>query len=57
MEAHNTASTGIPGLDRTIDRLRLGDNVVWQVDATSDFTEVTLPYVRRALEEAARPAG
>ena len=50
MEAHNTASTGIPGLDRTIDRLRLGDNVVWQVDATGDFTEVTLPYVRRALE-------
>jgi len=50
MEAHNTASTGIPGLDRTVDRLRLGDNVVWQVDATSDFTEVALPYVRRALE-------
>ena len=26
-------STGIPGLDQTIDMLRLGDNVVWQVQS------------------------
>lgn len=50
MEPHNSASTGIPGLDRTVDRLRLGDNVVWQVDSPADFAEVVLPYVRRALE-------
>ncbi|MDN5963141.1 MAG: PEP/pyruvate-binding domain-containing protein [Actinomyces sp.] len=50
MEAHASASTGIPGLDRTVDGLRAGDNVVWQVDSTADFAEVTLPFVRATLE-------
>ena len=50
MDAHASASTGIPGLDRTVDGLRAGDNVVWQVDSTADFAEVTLPFVRATLE-------
>lgn len=51
MESHRGASTGIPGLDRTIDHLRLGDNVVWQVDSVADFAEVAAPFVARTLAE------
>ena len=31
MSQTRRVSTGVPGLDRIIDDLRLGDNVVWQV--------------------------
>lgn len=51
MEPFGQASTGIPGLDRTIDHLRLGDNVVWQVDSVEDFQRVATPYVHRALTD------
>lgn len=51
MEPSGVASTGIAGLDRTIDRLRLGDNVVWQVDAITDFEEVCAPFIARAIAE------
>lgn len=49
MEPFGRASTGIPGLDRTIDHLRLGDNVVWQVDSVADFAHVVAPYVAHAV--------
>jgi hypothetical protein len=32
MKSINWASTGISGLDRIINNLRKGDNVVWQVN-------------------------
>ncbi|MDO5499137.1 MAG: PEP/pyruvate-binding domain-containing protein [Propionibacteriaceae bacterium] len=48
MDNYNAVSTGIPGLDRVIDGLRLGDNVVWQVDSVDDYRRVVEPYVERA---------
>ena len=48
------ASTGITGLDDTIDDLRLGDNVVWQVDSEADFVAVAEPFVARALADGRR---
>lgn len=47
----NRVSTGITGLDRTIDMLRLGDNVVWQVSTTEDYKRVLKPYVAQALAD------
>lgn len=44
-------STGIAGLDQTIDMLRLGDNVVWQVESMEEYRRVLQPYVRQALDE------
>lgn len=44
-------STGITGLDQTIDMLRLGDNVVWQVENMAEYRRVLLPYVKQALSE------
>jgi len=32
------ASTGLPGLDKVLNQLRLGDNVVWQVDSIKCLT-------------------
>lgn len=46
------ASTGIAGLDETIDDLRLGDNVVWQVDSVADFETVVAPFVDQARRDA-----
>ncbi|NLW88817.1 MAG: pyruvate kinase [Clostridiaceae bacterium] len=44
-------STGIAGLDQAIDHLRLGDNVVWQVDSISDYLEMVRPYVEQARRD------
>jgi hypothetical protein len=47
-------STGISGLDKVITGLQLGDNVVWQIDSISDYTEFVDPFVKKALEENRR---
>ncbi len=43
-------STGIPGLDRVVQRLLPGDNIVWQVDSIEDY----LPFVEPYCEDAVR---
>lgn len=45
------ASTGIAGLDEVINELRLGDNVVWQVDSIESYRALIQPFVRRALAD------
>ena len=47
-------STGIPGLDQTIDMLRLGDNVVWQVQSIEDYLQAVNPYIRQAKKDGGR---
>lgn len=47
----NTVSTGIKGLDQVIDKLRLGDNVVWQVDSLEDYRKIVNPYMKQALKD------
>jgi hypothetical protein len=47
-EAH--PSTGLPALDRILEGLIYGDNVVWQVASIEDY----LPFVRPYCEEALR---
>ena len=37
MNLYDRVSTGIKGFDHVIDHLRLGDNVVWQVDSISGY--------------------
>ncbi len=44
-------STGIQGLDSVITGLRLGDNVVWQIDDIGDYIDLVKPFVERALAE------
>ncbi|KAB8139391.1 pyruvate kinase [Gracilibacillus oryzae] len=44
-------STGMRGFDETIDSLRLGDNVVWQVDDIESYQGIITPFVNKALED------
>ncbi len=44
-------STGISPLDDVIDGLRLGDNVVWQVDGLDTYLRVVRPFVRQAMQD------
>ncbi len=48
---HERASTGIKGFDQMIDMLRMGDNVVWQVDTIDDYRYMTGPYIDQARRD------
>ncbi|MDR0293675.1 MAG: PEP/pyruvate-binding domain-containing protein [Oscillospiraceae bacterium] len=54
MAVGNRASTGIPGLDQVVDMLRLGDNVVWQVQSIEDYRRITAPFIRQAKKDGRR---
>ena len=41
--------SGLKGFDEMVDYLRLGDNVVWQVDSIKNYEEVIRPYVQQAI--------
>ncbi|MFH1542295.1 MAG: PEP/pyruvate-binding domain-containing protein [bacterium] len=44
-------STGIKGLDTIVHDLRLGDNVVWQVDDIESYLHFVQPYIRQSLKD------
>jgi len=54
MPLDRTVSTGMPGLDQAIDLLRLGDNVVWQVQSIEDYLKVLEPYIRQSKKDGRR---
>ena len=54
MKSISHISTGLEGLDPVIDWLRLGDNVVWQVDDISGYQSIVRRFVERALHERRR---
>ena len=51
MKSSFPASTGLTGLDEVLNGLRLGDNVVWQVDEIEDYHHFVLPFVQNAIAE------
>ena len=44
-------STGIKGLDTIVHDLRLGDNVVWQVDNLESYKHFVKPYLKKSLAD------
>ena len=44
-------NSGIEPLDEVIQGLRLGDNVVWQVDGLEDYVHFVEPFVNRAIAD------
>lgn len=54
MSMTNRASTGLPGFDQTIDMLRLGDNVVWQVQSVDDYQRVVDPFFKQTKADGRR---
>ena len=54
MASYASVSTGWESLDRIIDHLRPGDNVVWQVDAIDDYQRLVTDFVNCALADNRR---
>lgn len=48
--ANATVSSGITALDDILQWLRIGDNVVWQVDRMEDYLFFVLPFVEESLQ-------
>ena len=44
-------STGLPALDKILNGIRPGDNVVWQVDSIDDYLPFVEPFVTGAQSE------
>lgn len=44
-------STGHPGMDQVLDSLRIGDNVVWQIDRIEDYHYVVQYFVQQARRD------
>lgn len=44
-------TSGIPSFDDVVDRLRIGDNVVWQVSALEDYRYFARSFVQAALAD------
>ncbi|AGN16754.1 PEP/pyruvate-binding domain-containing protein [Methanobrevibacter sp. AbM4] len=51
MSSFERVKSGIPSLDKTLDNIRLGDNVVWQVSNLKEFSYFVDPFVREAVRE------
>lgn len=51
MAAFDRVSSGIQLMDENFDNIRLGDNVVWQVDNLEQFKLFMNPYVDQAIKD------
>lgn len=54
MKSLDWVSTGVPGLDETINHLRTGDNVVLQVDSIEEYIKFVEPFVRNSVNTGKR---
>ena len=51
MRAFDRIKSGIPDLDRDLDNIRLGDNVVWHVSDLNEFKLFVDPFIKQALKD------
>ncbi|MCI2049782.1 MAG: PEP/pyruvate-binding domain-containing protein [Lachnospiraceae bacterium] len=51
MGAFERIRSGLPSLDRAVDSIRLGDNVVWRVSNLDDFRMFAEPFVDQAIAD------
>ena len=51
MAAFDRILSGIPEMDKALDNIRLGDNVVWRVSDLGEFRLFMEPYVRQAVKD------
>ncbi|MBP5471949.1 MAG: hypothetical protein J6Y12_04670 [Lachnospiraceae bacterium] len=51
MAAFDPIKSGIPEMDKALDNIRLGDNVVWRVSDLSQFRLFMEPYLEQAIED------
>ena len=51
MAAFERVLSGIPEMDKALDNIRLGDNVVFRVSDLSEFRMFVDPYVEQAKKD------
>jgi hypothetical protein len=51
MPAFNKIRSGVEGIDKTLDSIRLGDNVVWQVSDIEEYSFFVEQLARQAIKE------
>ncbi len=51
MAAFDRVLSGIPALDRALDNIRMGDNVVWRVSDLDEFRRFADPFVEQAKKD------
>ena len=51
MAAFERIESGIPEMDKELDNIRLGDNVVWRVSSLDDFRLFMEPFVEQAKKD------
>ena len=51
MAAFERVLSGIPDMDKALDDIRLGDNVVWRVSSLDEFKLFMEPYVEQAIRD------
>ncbi len=51
MAAFDKVLSGFPGFDEAVDYIRMGDNVVWQVDNLRDFKLFMEPFAKQAIAD------
>jgi len=51
MASFDRIDSGFPGLDRTLDWMRLGDNVVWQLSSVDDYRKLVIPFAKQAISD------
>ena len=51
MAAFERILSGIPEMDKALDNIRLGDNVVWRVSGLDEFQLFVEPYLEQAIKD------
>ena len=51
MAAFDRIESGIPSMDKALDSIRLGDNVVWRVSSLAEFQEFARPFAQQAIRD------
>jgi len=51
---YRSIASGLTALDQVLQGLRLGDNVVWQVDLLDDYRHFAEPFARQAIRDGRR---
>ena len=51
MAAFDRIESGIPAMDRALDSIRMGDNVVWRVSSVEQFREFARPFAQQAIRD------
>ena len=52
MGAFDRIKSGLPGMNRLLDSIRMGDNVVWSVSNLEEFTFFALPFAEQAVRDS-----